>query len=160
MPEAGAGRGTSGLEPLAAALSARGLLAGRLHDAVAAAVTAVPHLTPETAQQLMARSEARVLEPEQAFRRSVAALTKLLPSLTAAESRELASLSSGAYQGVSHADRTRLASYFERVRRGDTTTAAEDREMAALMKVAEEGLAPYRLTRLRAYYDKAVQANR
>jgi hypothetical protein len=160
MPEAGAGRGVSGLEPLAAALSARGLLAGRLHDAVAAAVTAVPHLTPETAQQLMARSEARVLEPEQAFRRSVAALAKLLPSLTVAESRELASLSSNAYQGVSHADRTRLASYFERVRRGDTTTAGEDREMAALMKVAEEGLAPYRLTRLRAYYDKAVQASR
>jgi hypothetical protein len=99
-----------------------------------------------------------VLEPEQAFRRSVAALAKLLPSLTPAESRELAGLTGAVYQGVSRADRSRLASYFERVRRGDTTAAEEDRAMAVLMKSAEEKLAPYRLVRLRAYYDKAVRA--
>lgn len=158
MPEAGAGRGRSGLEPLGASFSARGLLAERLRQAVDDALAAVPHLTPAAAQQLMARSEARVLEPEQAFRRSLAALAKRLPSLTAAESRELASLTSAAYAGLTRADRGRLASYLERVRRADTTSSDEDREMARLMKAAEERLAPERLLRLRAYYDAAVQA--
>ena len=158
MPETGAGRGRAGLEPLAAALSARGLLAGRFREAVDAAVAAVPHLTPASAEQLMARSAARVLEPEQAFRRSLVALAKLLPSLTPAESREVASLASATYQGLARAERERLARYIDRVRRGETTAQEEDREMARLLQQAERRLAPQRLARLRAYYDKAVQA--
>lgn len=160
MPEAGAGRGRSGLEPLGAAISARGLLAERLRRAVDDAVSAVPHLTRAAAQQLMARSEARVLEPEEAFRRSLAALAKRLPSLTPAESRELASLTGAAYAGLTRADRGRLASYLERVRRADTTSADEDREMAGLMKTAEERLTRERLLRLQAYYEAAVQPGR
>ncbi len=158
MPEAGAGRAADGLEPLAGALVARGLFAGRMREAVDEALASVPHLTAAAAAQLMAGSEARVLEPDQAFRRSVAALSKLIPALSQAESRELAGLSTAAYQGVPWASRGRLSSYIERVRRGDTTSAEEDREMARLMKVAEGRLSPARLARLRAYYDKAVLA--
>jgi hypothetical protein len=158
MPEAGAGRAADGLEPLVGALVARGLFAGRMREAVDKALAAVPHLTPAAAAQLMAGSEARVLEPEQAFRRSVVALSKLIPALSQAESRELAGLSTAAYQGVPWAARGRLSGYIERVRRGDTTSADEDREMAGLMKAAEVRLSPARLLRLRAYYDKAVLA--
>jgi hypothetical protein len=118
----------------------------------------VPHLTPSAAEQLMAESEARVLEPDQAFRRSLAALARLLPSLSKAETRELGGLTSAAYAGVPWADRSRLASYVERVRRGDTTRPAEDREMMGLMKTAEEALSPARRMRLQAYYEKAIGA--
>jgi hypothetical protein len=156
MPEAAATR-SDGLEPVVRGLAARGLLAVRLRGAVEAVVADVPHLTAPAAEQLMAQSEARVLEPDQAFRRSVAVLAKLLPSLSGDETRELTGLTAATYAGLPWAERTRLASYIERVRRGDTTPASEDREMAALMKAAELRLSPARRLRLQAYYDKAIR---
>jgi hypothetical protein len=157
MPEGAASR-PDGLDPLARGLAARGLLAVRLRSAVDAAVAAVPHLSPAAAEQLMSQTEARVLEPEQAFRRSLAALAQLLPALSKAETRELSALTSATYASVPWKDRARLASYVERVRRGDTTPPEEDREMADLMKAAEDALAPARRLRLQAYYEKAILA--
>jgi hypothetical protein len=155
MPEAEASR-PDGLDALTRGLAAHGLLAGRLREAVDAVVGEVPHLSAPAAEQLMAQSEARVLEPDQAFRRSLAALARLLPSLSAAETRELASLTTATYAGVPWADRARLAGYVERVRNTKATGPEEDREMAALMKAAEERLGPARLLRLQAYYEKAI----
>ena len=157
MPEAEAAR-PDGLDALTRGLVARGLLAVRLRDAVDAVVSEVPHLTAPAAEQLMAQSEARVLEPDQAFRRSLAALARLLPALTPAETRELAALTTATYAGVPWADRARLAGYVERVRKTETTRPEEDREMAALMKAAEQRLTPARLLRLQAYYEKAIRS--
>ena len=156
MPEATASR-PAGLAPLAGALSARGLLAPRLSAAVQAAVEQVPHLSPPVAELLMAQTEARLLEPDQAFRRSVVALAELVPSLSAAESRELSGLTRATYQGVPRQSRSRLARYVEQVRRGTTTDPSLDREMAQLMKAAELHLAPDRLQRLQEYYERAVR---
>ena len=141
MPEATAAR-PDGLDALARGLAARGLLAVRLRAAVEAVVAGVPHLSAPAAEQLMSQSEARVLEPDQAFRRSVVALARLLPSLSKDETRELTGLTAATYAGVPWADRSRLASYVERVRKSATTGAEEDGEMAALMKTAEEGSPP------------------
>jgi hypothetical protein len=157
MPEASADR-PDGLDALARGLSARGLLAVSLKAAVDAAVAEVPHLSAPAAEQLMAQTEARVLEPDQAFRRSLAALARLLPALSRDETRELTALTNALYAGVAWADRSRLASYVERVRKGDTTPAEEDRQMAVLMRAAEEKLTPARRLRLQAYYDKAIRA--
>jgi hypothetical protein len=157
MPESKAAR-PDGLDALARGLAGRGLLAARLRAAVEAAVAGVPHLTPPAAEQLMSQTEARVLEPDQAFRRSLAALARLIPSLTRAETRELTALTTATYATVPWADRSRLASYVERVRRGDTTSAEEDRQMAALMRTAEEKLTPDRRLRLQAYYERAIRA--
>jgi hypothetical protein len=157
MPEATASR-PDGLEALVRGLAARGLLAVRLRSAVEAAAIGVPHLSAPAAEQLMAQSQARVLEPDQAFRRSLAALARLLSSLSKEETRELTGLTTATYATVPWADRTRLASYVERVRKGETTKAEEDREMAALMKAAVERLSPTQRLRLQAYYDKAIRA--
>lgn len=157
MPETLASR-PGGLDALAEALSARGLLAARLRDAVAAVVEAVPHLSPPVAELLMSQSEARILEPDQAFRRSVAALAHVLPSLSPSETRELSALTTATYAGLPWAQRRRLADYIERVRRGDTTDPAEDKEMAELMKAAEMRLTGDQRLRLQAYYERAVQA--
>jgi hypothetical protein len=157
MPEADASR-PDGLEALVGGLAARGLLAVNLKKAVDAVVAEVPHLTVPATEQLMAETEARVLDPDQAFRRSLAALARLLPSLTPAETRELTGLTTATYAGVPWRDRSRLAGYVERVRRGDSTRAEEDREMMRLMKTAEDGLNPTRRLRLQAYYDKAIHA--
>jgi hypothetical protein len=157
MPEATAAR-PDGLDALARGLAARGLLAVRLRAAVDAVVAAVPHLSAPAAEQLMSQSEARVLEPDQAFRRSLVALARVLPSLSKDETRELAGLTTATYAGVPWGARTRLAGYVERVRRSATTGADEDREMAALMKTAEDELTPARLLRLQAYYEKAIRA--
>jgi hypothetical protein len=118
----------------------------------------VPHLTAPAAEQLMAQSEARVLEPDQAFRRSLAALARILPSLSPAETRELTALTTATYAGVPWADRSRLAGYVDRVRKSQLTRPEEDRDMAALMKAAEEQLTPARLLRLQAYYEKAIRS--
>ena len=157
MPETTAAR-PDGLDALARGLAARGLLAVRLQSAVEAAVDGVPHLSAPVAEQLMSQTEARVLEPEQAFRRSLAALARLLPSLSKAETRELSGLTAATYATVPWAERSRLASYVERVRKGDTTRPGEDVEMAALMKAAEDKLTPARRLRLQAYYEKAIRA--
>jgi hypothetical protein len=156
MPEANASR-PAGLGPLAASLSARGLLAPRLEAAVQAATEHVPHLSPPVAGLLMAQTEARLLEPEQAFRRSVVALAGLLPSLSPQETRELSRLTQATYQGVPRRSRARLARYIEQVRQSDTTDPALDREMAELMKAAELRLPPDQLQRLQTYYERAVQ---
>jgi hypothetical protein len=156
MPEATASR-PAGLEPLAGALTIRGLLAPRLRAAVEAAVDQVPHMTPRAAALLMAQSEARVLEPDQAFRRSVVALAALLPSLTPAQTQELSVLTRATYAGVPRRRRDGLARYIEAVRRGDTTDPALDREMAALMKEAELSLPPAQRQRLQEYYEHAVE---
>jgi hypothetical protein len=157
MPETVASR-PGGLDALAEALSARGLLAARLRDAVTAVVKDVPHLSPPVAELLMSQSEARVLEPDQAFRRSVAALAHVLPSLSPSETRELSALTTATYAGLPWAQRRQLADYIERVRRGDTTDPTEDKEMAALMKSAEMHLTGDQRLRLQAYYERAVKA--
>jgi hypothetical protein len=156
MPEATASR-PGGLEALAGSLSARGLLAPRLHAAVQVAVEAVPHLTPPVTELLMAQSVARVLEPDQAFRRSVVALSELIPSLSGPESQELARLTRATYAGVPRRSRGRLAGYIESVRGGETTDASLDAEMAELMKAAELRLAPAQLQRLQQYYERAIR---
>jgi hypothetical protein len=157
MPDAASSR-PDGLEAVTGGLVARGLLAARLREAVDAVVSEVPHLTAPAAEQLMAQSEARVLEPDQAFRRSLAALARILPRLQPAETRELAALTTATYASVPWADRARLAGYVERVRSTQATRPEEDREMAALMRAAEERLTRARLLRLQAYYDKAIRS--
>jgi len=88
----------------------------------------------------------------------VAALAKLLPSLTGPETRELTLLQNAIYAGVVWKDRTRLASYIDRARQGETTRPEEDREMAGLMKAAELRLSPEQRLRLQVYYEKAIRA--
>jgi hypothetical protein len=156
MPEATASR-PAGLEALTGALHAQGLLAPRLRAAVEAVVELVPHLSPQAAELLMAQSEARVLEPEQAFRRSLVALAQLLPALSPAETRELSRLTRATYAGVPRRSRGRLDRYIGAVRRGDTTDPAVDGEMALLMKEAELRLAPAQRARLQEFYERAVR---
>ncbi len=157
MPEATASR-ANGLDALARGFAARGLLAVRLRDAVDAAVAAVPHLSAPAAEQLMAQSEARVLEPDQAFRRSLSALAANIGSLTVAEKNDLTRLTTAAYAGVPWKERERLADYVERVRKGQTTPPDEDRAMAALLKTAEARLSGEGRLKLQGYYEKAILA--
>jgi hypothetical protein len=157
MPEATASR-PNGLDALARGFAARGVLAVRLRQAVDAAVAAVPHLSAPAAEQLMAQSEARVLEPDQAFRRSLQALAQNIGSLTPAEKDELSRLTTAAYAGVPWKDREQLASYVERVRKGQTTPPAEDRAMAALLKTAESRLSGEGRLKLQGFYEKAILA--
>jgi hypothetical protein len=157
MPEASASR-PNGLDALARGFAARGVLAVRLRQAVDAAVAAVPHLSAPAAEQLMSQSEARVLEPDQAFRRSLAALAENIGSLTPAEKNELTRLTTATYAGVPWKDRARLADYVERVRKGAITPPEEDRAMAALLGSAEARLSGEGRLKLQRFYEKAILA--
>jgi hypothetical protein len=106
----------------------------------------------------MAQSEARVLEPDQAFRRSFQALAENIEVLTPAEKSELTRLQTAAYSGIPWKERQSLATYVERVRRGETTTMAEDKAMAELLKSAESRLSGEGRLRLQGYYEKAILA--
>jgi hypothetical protein len=106
----------------------------------------------------MAQSEARVLEPDQAFRRSLAALAENIASLTPAEKNELTRLTTATYAGVAWKDRGRLADYVERVRKGAITPPEEDRAMAALLGSAESRLSGEGRLKLQRFYEKAILA--
>ena len=157
MPEATASR-PNGLDDLARGFAARGLLAVRLRSAVDAAVAAVPHLSVPAAEQLMSQSEARVIEPDQAFRRSLAALAENIGALSEQDKAELTRLTTATYSGVVWKDRARLADYVERVRKGQATTPQEDKEMAALLRSAESRLSGEGRLKLQGFYEKAILA--
>ncbi len=157
MPEATAAR-SNGIDALARGFAARGVLAVRLKAAVDAATSAVPHLSAAAAEQLMAQSEARVLEPEQAFRRSFQALAENIAALSPAEKSELTRLTTATYSGVPWKERAALAAYVERVRRGETTAPAEDKAMAELLRSAESRLSGEGRLKLQGFYEKAILA--
>jgi hypothetical protein len=106
----------------------------------------------------MAQSEARLLEPDQAFRRSLQALAANIGSLTPAEKDELSRLTTATYGGLVWKDRAALADYVERVRKGALTPPGEDRAMAALLKSAESRLSGEGRLKLQSFYEKAILA--
>ena len=57
----------------------------------------VPALTPAAAELLMARSQAKVLEPDQAFRRSFEAVANAWPGWKGPEAQEMARLIAACY---------------------------------------------------------------
>jgi hypothetical protein len=129
-----------------------------VRQAVQTATTEVPVLTPAAAQLLMERSQARIMEPDQLFRRSLEALTRAQPSWSAGEVREVGQITNALYANLSGRDRTRLAAYIDRVRGRLPTTTQEDREMCGLMKNAVLHLPAPMRQRLQAFYEKAVRA--
>jgi hypothetical protein len=147
------------LEALTEGVSTTGTLGGRLQTAVQNVTLEIPHLSPAAAEILMGQSEARVLEPDQAFRRAFDALGRALPTWTAAESKELAQILNGVYVSLSSKDRGRLGSWVERVRSGQMTSPEDDKEMCQLMKGSVLRLPAMRRGRLQALFDKAILAN-
>jgi hypothetical protein len=144
------------LDALADGVATTGTLAGRLQKAIQSVTLEIPHLSPAAAETLMGRSEARVLEPDQAFRRAFDALSRAIPSWSAAESKELAQLLNSVYASLSYKDRGRLGSWVDRVRGGQLTTPEDDKEMCQLMKGSVLRLPSMRRTRLQALFDKAI----
>ncbi len=126
--------------------------------AVETATTEVPVLTPAAARLLMERSQARILEPDQLFRRSLDALTRAQPSWTATEGRDVGQILNTVYANLSGRDRGRLQAYIDRVRGHRATTPQEDREMCGVMKAAVLHLPPAMKQRLQALYEKAIRA--
>jgi hypothetical protein len=146
------------LDALVPAFSTQGVLAERLQQAVQRVTLEVPQLTAPAAEALMGQSAAKVLEPDQAFRRSIEALVRALPTLTKAETQELTEITSATYGTLAARDRARLLAYMERVRSGQSTTPQEDREMSSLTKMAVLKLPNARRLRLQALYAKAIAA--
>jgi hypothetical protein len=146
------------LDALVPAFSTQGVLAERLQQAVQRVTLEVPQLTAPAAEALMGQSAAKVLEPDQAFRRSIEALVRALPTLTKAETQELTEITSATYGTLAARDRARLLAYMDRVRSGQSTTPQEDREMSSLTKMAVLKLPNARRLRLQALYAKAIAA--
>ncbi|MFI5184652.1 MAG: hypothetical protein ACHQNV_09650 [Vicinamibacteria bacterium] len=126
--------------------------------AVETATTEVPVLTPAAAQLLMERSQARILEPDQLFRRSLDALTRAQPTWSETVVRDVGQITNALYANLSGRDRARLAGYIDRVRGRRATTPQEDREMCGLMKSAVLRLPAAMRQRLQALYEKAIRA--
>jgi len=129
-----------------------------VRQAIQTATTEVPVLTPAAARTLMERSQARILEPDQLFRRSLEALTRAQPSWSAAEVKDVGQITNALYSNLTGNDRARLASYIDRVRGRRATTPQEDKAMCGLMKTAVLHLPAAMRQRLQALYEKAVRA--
>jgi hypothetical protein len=145
------------LDALLRGIANQGLLATRLREAVSRVTEEVPHLTPTSAETLMALSDAHTLDAPEAFRRSFSLLSQSLPRLSRAEVGEFGSLTSAIYASVPWKQRTKLEAYFRRVRGREATSPSEDAEMARVVKDAVLGLKPARRARLQAIYDKAIR---
>jgi hypothetical protein len=158
-PESTGSVGGRTVDDLLAAFHSDGQLDGRLRQAVQAVTTEVPILNASAASVLMSRSSASVLEPDQAFRRSLEALSRSIPTWKGADLRDIGSLTSATYSILPSRDRARLASYIDRVRNGRPTTPEEDKAMCEVMKGAVLRLQPARLVRLQALYEQAVLAS-
>jgi hypothetical protein len=150
--------GANDLEALTTGVATTGALAQNLQQAVQKVTLEVPALTPAAAELLMARSEAKVLEPDQAFRRSFDALANALPTWKGGEAQEMGNLLAACYRTLTGRDRTRLAAYVEKVQKHQHTTPQEDRLILQLMKTAVLRLTAPQRARLQALYQKAVEA--
>jgi hypothetical protein len=157
-PESRAEAAASAVDALLRGFASNGTLAAQLRHAVERTVAEVPHLTPEAASLIMGQSEARVLEPEETFRRACEAAASSLRLLGADEVREMGQLSAATYAPLGAGERTRLASYLDRVRARQLTTPEEDRAMSQLVKRGVMKLPEARRARLRALYERAIQA--
>jgi hypothetical protein len=145
------------LDKLAAGVRTQGVFAARLQSAVQVVTRDVPQLTAPAAEMLMAQSEAKVLESDQAFRRSLDALSRAIPTLSKSETQDLAQITTATYGALPWKDRGRLAAYVDRVRNRESTTPGEDKEMGQLMKTAVQQLQPMQRLRLQALYEKAIR---
>jgi hypothetical protein len=143
---------------LAGGVPAGGVTSGQLAKVVDEVTREVPHLSRAVAEMLMAQSAAQVLEPQEAFRRGQAMMSKGLASLSAAESRELGALMQSLYGTLQARDRSRLAAYIDKVRARGLTTPQEDREMSFVMKGGVLKLPAARRTRLQQIFEKAIKA--
>jgi GYF domain 2 len=158
VPAEGASRPQT-LDKLAEGVRTQGVFAARLQSAVQVVVRDVPQLTAPAAEMLMAQSEAKVLEPDQAFRRSLDALSRAIPTFSKAETQDLSQITTATYGALPWKDRGRLAAYVDRVRNRESTTPGEDKEMGQLMKTAVMQLPPMRRLRLQALYEKAIRGS-
>jgi hypothetical protein len=158
VPAEGAAR-PQALDRLAEGVRTQGVFAARLQSAVQVVVRDVPQLTAPAAEMLMAQSEAKVLEPDQAFRRSLDALSRAIPTMSKAETADLSQITTATYGSLPWKDRGRLAAYVDRVRNRESTSPGEDKEMGQLMKTAVMQLPPMRRLRLQALYEKAIRGS-
>jgi hypothetical protein len=156
LPE-GAPRAARDLEALFQGVSTQGVFATRLQSALVNVTMEVPQLTPAAAEMLMGSSEAKVLEPDQAFRRSIEALSRALPTLSRKDSQELGQITSATYAALVPRERSALLAYVARVRDRQSTTSAQDKDAGRIMKSAVLRLSPARRTRLQEIYEQAIQ---
>jgi hypothetical protein len=156
MPE-GAPRADRDLEALVQGVTTQGRFAVQLQSALVNVTMEVPQLTPAAAEMLMGSSEAKVLEPDQAFRRSIEALSRSLPSLSKKDSQELGQITSATYAALPYKERAALLAYVGRVRDRRATTPAQDKEASRIMKAAVLRLSPARRSRLQEIYERAIQ---
>ncbi|HXB55208.1 MAG TPA: GYF domain-containing protein [Vicinamibacteria bacterium] len=157
LPE-GASSPDHELDVLLAAFQTNGVLAEKLKQAVQNVILAVPHLSPTAAEMLMGQSQARVLEPDQAFRRALDAAARALPTWSKDDTQDFAQITAATYAALSPQERNRLAAYVERVRGRQLTSSEDDREMSRLMKAAVLRLSPAKRERLQALYEQAIRS--
>jgi hypothetical protein len=157
VPEGGP-RGEKALDELLKGVSSAGHKEAALTAALDKVTREVPMLSARAAQTLMARSEAHVLEPDQAFKRAFDRLCRALPGFSRARSAELGQLLSSVYGGLSSQERQRLAGYVDRLRRQELTSPTEDLAMAGLMKSGVLRMGEQRQSQLRGIFDETLGA--
>jgi hypothetical protein len=151
-----AGKATGAAEDLRQGITMQGHMAARLRQAIEAVTAEVPLLTPAAAELLMGQSQAQALDPTEAFRRTYLLAGRGLPSLSAAEQREVGALSTELYARVPAGDRARLGPYLDRVRGGRATEPATDQQMSRVVKAAVLKMPAARRQRLQALFEKAI----
>jgi hypothetical protein len=158
LPEGGSSPAGHELDALLAGVSTNGALAEKLQQAVQNVTLAVPHLSPTAAEMLMGQSQARVLEPDQAFRRALDAAARALPTWSKDDTQDFAQITAATYAALSAPERNRLAAYVDRVRARQLTSPEDDREMSRLMKAAVLRLPAAKRERLQALYEQAIRS--
>jgi hypothetical protein len=125
---------------------------------VQAAVDQLPHLTPETIQVVMKRSQYRPRDPAEVFSRAETAAVRGMSSLPEGEAEELSALRLAVARSLRPTDRQRVRGY-ERIRTGrELLSVSEDAKVLALFARGVRALPPEKRERLQTLLGKAIVA--
>ncbi|HUG53259.1 MAG TPA: hypothetical protein VMR21_06645 [Vicinamibacteria bacterium] len=153
-PRGAPGRAVSPLPPAPPSMPE----ASPLPKEVLSAVDQLPHLSPETIQLVMARSERGLPDPAEVFRRAHAAASRGAALLGAEEAEELRGLRGSVLATLRRRDADRVRAY-DRMSPVRDLLVSEDARVLALFARGVRTLAPDRRQRLQALLGKAVAAD-
>jgi hypothetical protein len=122
------------------------------------AIAQLPHLSAETVQLVMSRSERGLPDPPEVFRLAHAAAIRGAADLTAEEGQELRALEKALLGSLSRPDRDRVRAY-DRMSPERDLLVGEDAKVMALFTRGARALGAARRERLQALLGKAIAAD-
>jgi hypothetical protein len=158
IPDDGSQRPRAELDALVNGLALAGAAEKTLRAAIEQVQPQLPHLTAAAVELTMLQSPDLQFDGPGAFRQAQVLASRGLAALTHDETRELDALNAAIAAGLTRPERRQLATFQERVRRGDLAAAADAGAAMTLVRGAVLRLDRAQIARVQAINEKAIRA--